>query len=79
MFYVLKQKDISIWKNKADWVAKNKGVILLITHPDYLREKNHLELYEELLEHLKSFENAWFCLPKEVAVWWRGLSEKVTK
>lgn len=77
MFYVLKQKDISIWKNKADWVAKNKGVILLITHPDYLRERNHLEMYEELLKYFKTFDNTWYCLPKEMAEWWRGLSEKV--
>jgi peptidoglycan/xylan/chitin deacetylase (PgdA/CDA1 family) len=79
MFYVLKQKNISIWKNKADWVAKNKGVILLITHPDYLREKNHLEMYEELLKYLKSFKDAWFCLPKEMAEWWREFSCEVTK
>lgn len=76
MFYVLKQKDISIWKNKADWVAKNRGVILALTHPDYLMEKNHLELYEALLKYLKTFENAWFCLPKEMAVWWRGFSSE---
>lgn len=79
MFYVLKQKNISIWKKKADWVAKNRGVILALTHPDYLMEKNYLELYEELLKYLKSFENAWFCLPREMAVWWRELSEKVTE
>lgn len=71
MFYVLKQKDISIWKNKADWVAKNRGVILLITHPDYLRERNHLEIYEELLKYLNTFDNAWQCLPKELAKWWK--------
>jgi peptidoglycan/xylan/chitin deacetylase (PgdA/CDA1 family) len=75
MFYVLKQKDISIWKNKADWVAKNKGVILALTHPDYLREKNYLELYEELLKYLKTFENVWFCLPRELAGWWRELGK----
>ena len=79
MFYVLKQKDISIWKNKADWVTKNKGMILLITHPDYLRDRNHLEMYEELLKYLKTFDNAWYCLPREMAEWWKRLGEKVTE
>ncbi len=79
MFYVLKQKDISIWKNKADWVARNKGVILLITHPDYLMERNHLEMYEELLKYIKTFNNALYCLPREMAEWWRELGEKVTE
>lgn len=76
LFYVLKQKNISIWKNKADWVAQNKGVILALIHPDYLREKKHWEMYEELLQYLKTLENAWFCLPKELSQWWRELSDE---
>ncbi len=79
VFYILKQKNISIWRNKADWVAKNKGVIVTLTHPDYLIDKRHLEMYEELLKYLKTFENAWYCLPRELADWWRGMSEKVTE
>jgi peptidoglycan/xylan/chitin deacetylase (PgdA/CDA1 family) len=71
LFYVLKQKDITIWRKKADWVAKNHGVILTLTHPDYLKEKNHLEMYEELLMYLKNFHKAWYCLPKELAKWWK--------
>ena len=71
IFYVLKQKDISIWKNKIDWLVKNHGVILTITHPDYLKEMNHLIMYQELLEYLKTIENTWYCLPKEMANWWR--------
>jgi len=74
LFYVLKQKDISIWKNKADWIVNNKGVVLALTHPDYLIEKSHLRMYEEFLEYLKSFNNAWFCLPRDLATWWRKLS-----
>ncbi|NPV10189.1 MAG: polysaccharide deacetylase family protein [Ignavibacteria bacterium] len=73
IFYVLKQKDISIWKNKAEWIAKNKGVILIITHPDYLQEKKHFELYKQLLIHLKTYKNAWSCLPKELSQFWRNL------
>jgi len=76
MFYVLKQKNIDIWKNKANWINKNKGVILTLTHPDYLADKKHLEIYEELLKYLKSIENAWFCLPRELAKWWREMSER---
>jgi len=73
MFYVLKQKDISIWKTKADWVSKKKGMVLVLTHPDYLKESTHLEMYEELLKYLKTFDNAWYCLPREMAEWWRTI------
>jgi len=71
IFYVLKQKNIDIWKNKAEWVAKNKGVILTLTHPDYLIKKEHFNMYEELLVYLKTFKDAWFCLPKELSSWWK--------
>lgn len=70
MFYVLNQKDISIWKNKVDWIVKNHGMILIITHPDYLQEKYNLKYYEELLAYLNEIKNTWRCLPKEIAEWW---------
>lgn len=67
LFYVLKQKDISIWKNKTNWLVKNNGMILSLTHPDYLLEKDHLKLYEEYLAFLKEIYGAWHCLPREIA------------
>lgn len=70
LYYVLKQNNIEIWKNKINWLIKNKGIILSITHPDYLREKTLFKMYEELLEYIKGIENAWFCLPKEMTEWW---------
>ncbi len=74
MFYVLKQKDISIWKNKVDWIIKNNGMVLTLTHPDYLKVKKHFEMYEQLLQYLKAINDAWFCLPRELTTFWRSLS-----
>lgn len=71
MFYVLKQKDISIWKSKIDWIIKNRGMVLALTHPDYLNSSLHFKMYEELLKYLKSFQSAWNCLPREIASWWQ--------
>ena len=56
LFYVLKVKDISIWKNKIDWLVNHHGMILVLTHPDYLREKDHLKYYEELLAYLSEIK-----------------------
>lgn len=67
IFYILKQKDISIWKNKVDWLVQNHGMILSLTHPDYLLEKDHLKIYEELLAYLSELKGVWHCLPKEIA------------
>lgn len=70
LFYVLKQKNIDIWKNKINWIVKNHGMILTLTHPDYLIKAGNFVLYEELLDFLKGIENTWKCLPKDISAWW---------
>jgi peptidoglycan/xylan/chitin deacetylase (PgdA/CDA1 family) len=75
LFYLLKQKDISIWKRKATWLIENHGTILTLTHPDYLAERDHLKLYEEFLAYLREIKNAWHCLPRDMASWYRNLSD----
>lgn len=70
LFYVLKVHNIEIWKKKIDWLVKNNGMILVLTHPDYLIDKKQLEFYEELLAYLKEIKNSWRCLPRELADWW---------
>lgn len=74
LFYMLKKKDISIWKEKTKWLAANHGMILILTHPDYLEEKEHLKQYEEFLAYLKEISHAWHCLPREMAEWYKNLS-----
>ena len=71
LFYVLKKRDISLWKKKTDWICEHGGVVLSLTHPDYLQERNHLGLYEEFLQYLSGLKNSWRCLPKELAAWWK--------
>ena len=70
LFYILKVKDISIWKNKIDWLVKNHGMILALTHPDYLMEKDNIRYYEELLAYLSEIKNTWQCLPRDIALYW---------
>ncbi len=71
LFFELKQKNINIWRNKIKWLIDNHGMVLTLTHPDYLSAKKlYMNLYTELLELLKSTENAWYCLPHEMVKWW---------
>jgi peptidoglycan/xylan/chitin deacetylase (PgdA/CDA1 family) len=72
LFYVLRQNDITIWKKKVDWVCQNHGMVLALTHPDYLLQGSHLRLYEGLLDFLSGIHRSWRCLPKEMAQWWTG-------
>ncbi len=77
MFYVLEQKDISIWINKIKWLVENKGMILALTHPDYLLDKNHFLMYKDLLLYMQQIRSSWNCLPKEIADWWKLKENKV--
>jgi len=81
LFVIMKEKNIDIWKRKLDWIAKNGGMALLITHPDYMNgtngrctiEEYPMELYGEFLDYVKDSYNDlyWNPLPKEIALFWR--------
>lgn len=75
LFCTLRTKNILIWKKKAKWLAANHGMILTLTHPDYLMEKDHLNHYEEFLGYLKEIPSAWHCLPREIAEWYKNLPD----
>ena len=76
LFILLKEKDIGVWKEKLRWIADRGGMVLLNTHPDYMRfsgkpgfEEYPVSYYEELLKHVASeYEGKyWHALPREVA------------
>lgn len=71
LFYVLKQSGIELWLKKIEWIIKHRGIVLILTHPDYLIEQNKLDLYENLLSYLSNLQDVWRCLPNEAAKWWQ--------
>jgi hypothetical protein len=81
LFILMKERNIDIWKKKLDWIVENGGMALSITHPDYMNynkskcdtEEYPIELYEELLDYIKSKYKGqyWNPLPKEMASFWR--------
>ena len=49
-----------------------------IVHPDYVIDPEARAVYENLLRHLRSLRsqnNIWFALPREVDTWWRSRSQ----
>ena len=79
MFILFKEKNIRIWKEKLRWIARQGGMALLITHPDYMSfdrpprfDEYSPELYRELLTHIKSEYHGeyWHLLPHEMASFW---------
>jgi peptidoglycan/xylan/chitin deacetylase (PgdA/CDA1 family) len=76
LFILMKEKDISIWKEKIDWIADNGGMVLVNVHPDYVNLNNNpkmeefpLELYIDLLKYVKTKYGGkyWNDIPRNVA------------
>ena len=77
----MKEKSISIWKKKLEWIVEKGGMALLNTHPDYMCfNKNDLrydtypvDYYREFLEHIRSeYRNLfWHETPENVALYYR--------
>jgi len=80
LFIIMGEKNIDIWKKKLDWIARQGGMALLITHPDYMSfdgkkldiEEYPAKYYADFLEYVQSrYEGQyWHVLPKEMARFW---------
>lgn len=74
LLHLLHRDPLQIWTIKASWIASLGGMILALTHPDYIGRTPYLTEYEKLLSRLNAIEHAWRALPSEVAAWWRARS-----
>jgi glycosyltransferase involved in cell wall biosynthesis len=82
LFLVLRETSPDIWMRKLDWIAANRGMALVIVHPDYLRFEDEprsrqtfpLGFYRQLLEHVRGRYGGayWQPLPRDLATWFEG-------
>jgi hypothetical protein len=73
LWEILQDESIERWREKADWVIANRGLVSVIVHPDYVTG-NRAALYEQLCAYLRArldADNGWHATPKEVALWWK--------
>lgn len=80
IFILMRKTNIDIWKSKLDWIVKNGGMALFITHPDYMNiegrksavDEYPVRYYLDILFHIKTrYKNQyWDALPKEIAQFW---------
>ena len=81
LFILMEEDGIDIWKKKVDWLAQQGGMVLLITHPDYMHFGSSLQgneqyparYYDELLEYITTryAGQYWSALPNEVARYYK--------
>ncbi len=81
LFVIMKEKNIDIWKKKLDWIVENRGMALLIAHPDYMNfegknldiEEYPVRYYIDLINYIKQRYKGmyWHVLPREIAEFWK--------
>lgn len=72
MFAVLQHPDADVWLRKAHHVRERRGLVLVLTHPDYARDDPRItEGYRKLLDEFRGDDTVWHALPRDVAAWWR--------
>jgi hypothetical protein len=71
LFVILRRSDEQLWVEKAEFLRRRAGLVLLDTHPDYLIDETVFRAYQRLLERYANDNDAWKALPAEVSNWWR--------
>ncbi len=74
LLHLLRCDPLHVWTIKAHWLASLGGMILTLTHPDYIGAGRYLSQYDELVGRLAKLRDAWRALPSQVATWWRQRS-----
>jgi glycosyltransferase involved in cell wall biosynthesis len=85
VFVLMNNRNIDIWKQKLDWVVSHGGMVLSLTHPDYMDfvgkpavDEYPASYYKELLKYvMEKYEGMyWTALPRDVARFWSSLNLK---
>jgi hypothetical protein len=71
LLHLLHRDPFQLWWLKAQWIAGAGGMILALSHPDYMGAGELLHRYGEFLKRLRDLPSAWHALPSTVARWWR--------
>jgi len=75
LLVALGRRDGRIWETKRDFLIRHHGMVLMLTHPDYLTSDEQLDLYRRFLTTTRDIGGYWHALPREVAAWWRAREE----
>jgi hypothetical protein len=78
LFHILNDYSIDVWKEQISLIREKHGLMQMIIHPDYIRDKAARRVYTELLCYLSELRargETWIALPREVAAWWRLRNE----
>jgi hypothetical protein len=68
---LLQESSPRLWQEKLAFIRHYHGMALMVTHPDYLKQKHIMQFYHDFLMEVKAAGDYWTGLPSELAHWWR--------
>src|ERR1019366_10637229 len=74
LFNVLDDCTMTLWKQQAELILKQHGLMNFIVHPDYILGERAQSTYKSLLSslaRLRRKHGVWVALPRDVSRWWR--------
>ena len=71
LFEIIGGLDEQLWLDKTRFLRERGGMALVLTHPDYARNKRLVDAYTRLLAEFADDHTAWKALPCDVSKWWR--------
>jgi glycosyltransferase involved in cell wall biosynthesis len=77
LFHILHEHSIDLWKQQIRTIVDGHGLISFIIHPDYVIEKDHQQIYRQLLSYLReqcAIHKIWVTVPSQINSWWRQRS-----
>jgi len=72
LFMILQNPEASTWLRKAHLLRERRGMVLILTHPDYAHDRRIVDGYRRLLDEFQGDDTVWHALPRDVAIWWRN-------
>jgi hypothetical protein len=72
LFAILQNPEADVWLRKAHLLRERRGMVLILTHPDYAHDRRIVDGYRQLLDAFQGDDTAWHALPRDVATWWRN-------
>jgi hypothetical protein len=72
LFTILQNPEAGTWLRKAQLLRERRGMVLILTHPDYAHDRRIVDGYRRLLDEFQGDDTVWHALPRDVATWWRN-------
>lgn len=74
LFNILRDFTTTLWQKQIAFILQHHGLMNFIVHPDYILGQRAQDVFKQLLgllAKMRTEDNVWLTLPRDVNRWWR--------